>query len=631
MISELLQDWLRKHEPFQNGGPYKTNSAESRARKDVMGVLVDELESVLSEQGIMVGNSEVKIEASKGITYDTNCPWIRFYDERTPSATSGWSLVLFASEDANSLSLGIGLGVYKGSKKRETIKYTESLLDDDDYPEQYRVRPYLGTGGQASSYSAATPLSHTWTREELSKTSETDFVGKIEEFLSIFNEVLNKYPPLRPEPRIANLSGKWFIKFNAAMWDFDAFIAGNHSEFSFKIGNFKDIIKEGDPILIWRSGSRAGVVAVGKVKSNPEDRVADDVTSSFYTGEADQHELTTRIQVEVETVFPEVLPKPELLTVLAKNTIVTAPQSTSPFPVSDHEFDSILAIAGLGNGSRGLATRAELADELLVGQNWLDTVISELENKKQIIFQGPPGTGKTYIARAIASHVAHGQALVQFHPSYAYEDFVEGFRPSKHGESFTFDLKPGPLVAIANEARATPEKTFVLVIDEINRGNLAKIFGELYFLLEYRNEEATMQYRTYGETFALPDNLLIIGTMNTADRSISSLDLAIRRRFSFVELSPDSEPINGLLDRWLAREGLSPKIAKILDYTNALIMDSRVKLGPSYFMKPTVEKDLEQIWNFQVLPQLREVFFDNSEVLESLTYSAVTRAAGIDE
>lgn len=268
----------------------------------------------------------------------------------------------------------------------------------------------------------------------------------------------------------------------------------------------------------------------------------------------------------------------------------------------------------------------ELSEQLLLPQDWLEAVVTEIKERRQVIFQGPPGTGKTFLAQSISRHLADGQALVQFHPSYAYEDFVEGFRPVKHGDSFSFELKPGPLVAIANEARSKPEQTFVLIIDEINRGNLAKVFGELYFLLEYRNEEATMQYRTFGETFTLPDNLLIIGTMNTADRSISSLDLAIRRRFSFVELTPDREPIKGLLTRWLEREGLPMNTARMLDYVNSMILDSRVKLGPSYFMKRSIKDELEKTWNYQVFPQLKEVFYDSEEILDSLTFEAAKRA-----
>ena len=629
MIGELLVEWLKKQRPFSESGPFSTNSSESKARKEVMLQLKEELETLIADHNLLIGQGKPKIDRSRGITLDTNVPWLRFFDDRTPRPTEGWSLVLFASQDGSSVSLGIGLGVYRGTKKRDTVQYTNRILDDSEFPPEIRKRPRLGPTGIASSYESGTPLSITWQAEELSSLTDEAFANQLENFMKYHDDVLNRYPPMKLEGKIAELSGKWLIQFNPAFWDFDALLEAGHNQFSFKIGYYKDIIQEGDPVVIWRAGSRAGIVAVGTVSAGPEDRTSDDITSSFYKVEADREEVTTRIQIEVQRVFEEPIPKSALLELMARNTILTAPQSTSPFPVSDEEYDGILRLGGLALEKKSKLSMEELSENLLMPISWLESVTQEIREKKQVIFQGPPGTGKTFIATAISKHLADGHALVQFHPSYAYEDFVEGFRPVKHGDSFSFELKPGPLVAMANEARSKPDQTFVLIIDEINRGNLAKVFGELYFLLEYRNEEATMQYRSYGETFALPDNLLIIGTMNTADRSISSLDLAIRRRFSFIELVPDREPVKGLLNRWLSKQDYPTNISAMLDHVNSMILDSRVKLGPSYFMKSGIVEDLEKTWNYQVFPQLKEVFFDNEDVLESLTFDAVSRATGI--
>ena len=181
-----------------------------------------------------------------------------------------------------------------------------------------------------------------------------------------------------------------------------------------------------------------------------------------------------------------------------------------------------------------------LAEELHLGVDFFHNIETLLDDKKQIIFQGPPGTGKTYVAQKLARHLAGSEervTLVQFHPSYAYEDFVQGFRPAKDGQP-GFELRDGPLLRAAKQARddEDPDARHFLIIDEINRGQIAKVFGELYFLLEYRDSEINLQYS--DEPFSLPENLYIIGTMNTADRSIALVDLALRRCFYFVEFHP---------------------------------------------------------------------------------------------
>ena len=201
---------------------------------------------------------------------------------------------------------------------------------------------------------------------------------------------------------------------------------------------------------------------------------------------------------------------------------------------------------------------AALADELLWQPADLQRIIDGLKDKRQVIFQGPPGTGKTYVAKRIAEWCKqHGgdYRIVQFHPSYAYEDFVEGFRPTltESGQA-GFKLTEGPLRRIAKKAEANPNATFILVIDEINRGNLSKVLGELYFLLEYRDENVAPQYSdgSHNERlFSLPENLWFIGTMNTTDRSIALVDAALRRRFYFFNFFPDQPPVEGLLRRWI--------------------------------------------------------------------------------
>ncbi|MGJ3510107.1 AAA family ATPase [Enemella sp. A6] len=249
----------------------------------------------------------------------------------------------------------------------------------------------------------------------------------------------------------------------------------------------------------------------------------------------------------------------------------------------------------------------ELAESLHVPKEWLAECIELLRDRPQLIFYGPPGTGKTYIAQRLAGHLAGDNVrLVQFHPGYSYEDFFEGYRPQADGG---FVLRPGPLRQVVDAARENPTTPHVLIIDEINRGNLAKIFGELYFLLEYRDEPVDLLYATEEDSgFTLPRNVFLIGTMNTADRSIALVDAAMRRRFSFVALHPSLPPTDELLRKWLQATDRDPALADLLDELNSRIEDSDFKIGPSYLMRPAVHQPggLERTWRTAILPLLEE-------------------------
>ncbi len=269
---------------------------------------------------------------------------------------------------------------------------------------------------------------------------------------------------------------------------------------------------------------------------------------------------------------------------------------------------------------------AELAKELLWEPVHLQKIIDGLQDKRQVIFQGPPGTGKTYVAKRIAEWCKeHGgdYRIVQFHPSYAYEDFIEGFRPRlTEGGQAGFTLTEGPLRRIAEQARAKPDATFILVIDEINRGNLSKVLGELYFLLEYRDEKVALQYS--NEPFSLPKNLWFIGTMNTTDRSIALVDAALRRRFYFFNFFPDKPPIKNLLRDWVAENKPEAKwVADLVDLANRKLEDRHLGIGPSYFMKNTPqlnEHRVRFIWEQAVIPYIEEQCFGDEARLEAFDF-----------
>jgi 5-methylcytosine-specific restriction enzyme B len=184
------------------------------------------------------------------------------------------------------------------------------------------------------------------------------------------------------------------------------------------------------------------------------------------------------------------------------------------------------------------------------------------------------------------------------------------------GGQLSFELVPGGLREIAKRARDNPDRPYLLIIDEINRGNIAKIFGELYFLLEYRDASIQLQY-SRDEQFELPENLYLIGTMNTADRSIALVDSALRRRFYFVGLIPTREPVDRVLTEWLAAHELDPEPAALLRALNDAIADDEFAIGPSYFItRDGAAPRVEDIWRHQIIPLLEEHYYGSGREIE---------------
>ncbi len=247
--------------------------------------------------------------------------------------------------------------------------------------------------------------------------------------------------------------------------------------------------------------------------------------------------------------------------------------------------------------------------------------MGQWRRKKQLILYGPPGTGKTYLAERLARYLVRGggfSELVQFHTSYAYEDFVQGIRPQAAAGALRYELAAGHFrrfCAKAGQAEASP---CALIIDEINRANLARVFGELMYLLEYRHRSISLA--AGGAEFSIPANVYLIGTMNTADRSISLVDQAMRRRFSFIRLRPNYH----LLAHYLDNKGIPPeKLVALLKEINQSIGDEDCQLGISFFMVGDIATALAHIWQGEVEPYLEEVFFDRPDQMARFRWAKV--------
>lgn len=282
------------------------------------------------------------------------------------------------------------------------------------------------------------------------------------------------------------------------------------------------------------------------------------------------------------------------------------------------------------NGGKGRYTVEDALEELFLTQEQFSGILDALGRRKNVILEGAPGVGKTFVARRIAWALI-GQKdnsrvqMVQFHQSYGYEDFVQGWRPQAQG----FALQDGVFHRFCRRALADPQRNYVFIIDEINRGNLSKIFGELMMLIEAdKRSPGYAVPLTYSpeETFYVPENVYLLGMMNTADRSLAMVDYALRRRFSFIRLPPafGSEGFANYLIEAGATENLVRRIVERMDELNhAIAADTRdlgpgYQIGHSFFVPEEGAGELDDAWYIRVVrqeiePLLREYWFGREE------------------
>ena len=216
--------------------------------------------------------------------------------------------------------------------------------------------------------------------------------------------------------------------------------------------------------------------------------------------------------------------------------------------------------------------------------------------------------------------------LIQFHPAYAYEDFMQGIRPLVDEDGILkYNVIPGRFLEFCQRADNC-QGICVLIIDEINRANLARVFGELMYLLEYREKEIHLSVD--GKPFKIPENVRIIGTMNTADRSIALVDHALRRRFAFIKLQPDYE----ILKRYHTKENTgfpAGNLIQVLAGLNRAIKDPNYEIGISYFLKPDLKDHLESIWKMEIEPYLEEYFFDDAKSVAQFRWERIKPSLGL--
>jgi 5-methylcytosine-specific restriction protein B len=268
---------------------------------------------------------------------------------------------------------------------------------------------------------------------------------------------------------------------------------------------------------------------------------------------------------------------------------------------------------------------SQCAQDLHMEESALEHWVRAIERKKQAVLYGPPGTGKTYVAEHLARHLTSGGDgfvdVIQFHPSYSYEDFVQAKRAKALPDGTTeLCLESGRFLQFCDRARVLDGRC-VLVIDEINRADLPRVFGELIYLLEYRERQMPL---AGGRSFSIPASVRILGTMNTADRSIALTDHALRRRFAFLRLYPDYQVLRRYHQSSQTQFEVEPLVG-VLEKLNREIREPDFAVGPSFFMREDIGEQIEGIWRSEIEPYLEEYFHGQRDKADRFRWGRVQR------
>lgn len=411
----------------------------------------------------------------------------------------------------------------------------------------------------------------------------------------------------------------WWLTANPKIWSYSSLRVGEEQTYTLYNDNgnkrriFQNFLdaKAGDLVIGYEANPVKRVVALAKITQESNGK-------EIYFEKTES--LTSPIEYAALKAAPE----------LEKMEFFVQPNG-SLFKLSEGEYNFILDLIRDENpvpvrqAVSDSYTKADFLHDVFLSEPRYTMLVSLLRRKKNVILQGAPGVGKTYAAKRLAYSMM-GQAdpsrveFVQFHQNYSYEDFMLGYRPDGSG----FKLTEGVFYRFCQKASNDPEREYFFLIDEINRGNLSKIFGELMMLIEsdHRGEKITLAYN--GMPFYVPENLYIIGMMNTADRSLALIDYALRRRFSFFEMEP-AFTSDGFLHYQAALDNetfdaLVEQIKKLnLEIKNDPVLGPGFRIGHSYFCLDApaacTTDWMCSVVEFDILPTLAEYWFDAPDKL----------------
>jgi MoxR-like ATPase len=445
---------------------------------------------------------------------------------------------------------------------------------------------------------------------------------------------------------LAEPARAWIFQANPKFFDLRGALRELRED-TFEVNQHKGEVNDGDRVYLWESGSEGGVVGLADIVEKPTVRLESQGSLRFrrqpekFEGEKLRGLMRIATVVDPMISRQEVQQHPELINL----SILKQAQGTN-FAVTRREAEVLEDLIAtrrttgehtMVESEQKLESRfLQLCNETFLPESFFVDCEILLNDYKQIILQGAPGTGKTFVAQKLATWWAGALErvkTVQFHESYGYEDFVYGIKPQYDPGSKQTFFKPvlGVFLEFCAAARSDPKNRYALIVDEINRAKVSRVFGELLYLLEYREKSLTLQS---GDEFAIPRNLVIIGTMNTADKSIAVVDYALRRRFAFATLRPIEGGKSVVLRQWLDahRVSNSEEIELLFVTLNTVVAarDESLAIGHSYFMPNEVAGNgpfsndlLEFIWRYRILPLVAEYEYE-------LTATQINEKYGLD-